>query len=879
MVIQYHCDNFYNDVLLPYHIRPTHYELRLEPNLIDFTFEGHVVIKLIKTTSLDKFTYFVLHAKDLVIYEGKLVYGDDASTNLSRVGYCSISETATLEFKEEFVIKDAAYVTLKFRGVLNDKMKGFYRTKIISEGTESYAATTHFEPTGARRCFPCWDEPDRKATFDVTLVHDHEFDAISNMPVAQDEGLFGDKNQRTFETTPIMSTYLLAFVVGRFDYLESFDSIKNRRIRVYSTSGKKEQGEFALNVACKSLQYYEGLFGIDYPLRKLDLIAIPDFPIGAMENWGLITYRETCLLMDPKNTTSSGKQWIALVVAHEIAHQWFGNLVTMKWWTDLWLKEGFAQFMEFLCVDHIFPEYDVWSQFVSDIYLSALKLDSLHSSHPIEVPVNHPSEIMEIFDAISYNKGASVIRMLYQYIGHEDFQKGIHDYLLKYSYKNAVTNDLWQALEAASSKPICRMMSGWTTQTGYPWIQVGEDGYEGDDAKLKLSQYKFSADGTTLDEDSSSIWSIPIQLVRGKGQSTSVVDLNLFEDKEATFKIPDARDDNLSWFKFNPGSVGLYHTAHPSRWVHGLIHAVEHQRLPAMDRLNLLADTFALCQAGHVEITDLFTLLKAFRSETNYSVWATIDSCLDRLSAIFLEWELDYLDDFYKFGRSLYRDIFEKITWDSKANESHTDTMLRSLVLNRLISFRDEPVISEAVRRRFYDHYKGIKLLPADLRGPVFKAVSMRADNPEYNRLFDLYDKSDLQEEKVIIAIALGSAIYEQRTERAIEFLLSDKVRLQDKLSVIRPIGRSKPKVAWKLLQDQKDAFRDMFGSHISSLIKYTTENLVSGDAAREVAEFFDKNEFPGGERAVKQSLETIRLNRNWLNRDGDKIKAFLNNQ
>lgn len=875
MAQQVFSDNFYKDVRLPKYILPTHYNLRLKPNLIDFSFEGTVEIKLIKTANSQNSTSFVLHADELVIHDGQ-VSSANVTSPLKSVTYCKNSETATLEFEKEIQIKDEAILKLGFSGILNDKMKGFYRTKIISDGVESYAATTHFEPTGARRCFPCLDEPDKKATFDVTLVYNNrDFDAISNMPVARDV-VSGAENERTFETTPIMSTYLLAFVVGRFDYLESFDDIKDRRVRVYSTPGKKEQCEFALHVACESLQYFEGLFGIEYPLRKMDLIAIPDFPIGAMENWGLITYRETCLLVDSKNTTNYGKQWVALVVAHEISHQWFGNLVTMEWWTDLWLKEGFAQFMEFLCVDHIFPEYDVWSQFVTETYLIALKLDSLHNSHPIEVPVNHPSEIMEIFDAISYNKGASVIRMLYQYIGHENFRKGIHDYLSRYSHKNAVTNDLWQALEAASNKPICRLMSCWTTQIGYPWIQVDEDGYEGGDAKLRLRQHKFSADGTTLVGDSNLIWSIPIQLVRGADQSTSVVDLNLLEGKEATFKLPKVEESNTSWVKFNPGSVGLYHTAHPLKWVHRLVYAVEHQHLPAMDRLGLLADIFALCQAGHAGITDLFKLLEAFRSETNYSVWSTIDSCFDRLSVLLAN--VDYRDDFYTFGRNLYCDIFGKITWTSKPNESHTDTILRSLLLNRLVSFNDQAVILEALRS-YQAHYSGVNLLRAEVRGAVYKAVSMHGDQAAFDSLFDLYNRSELQEEKVRIARALGFAIGAERVERVIAFLLSDRVRLQDKLSVIRPIGSSKPAVAWKILQDQRDAFRNMFGSHISGLIKCSTENLVSEDAAREVAKFFDENKFPGGERAVQQSLETIRLNVNWLNRDGEKIKALVKNQ
>lgn len=274
-----------------------------------------------------------------------------------------------------------------------------------------------------------------------------------------------------FDKTPIMSTYLVAVVVGEYDFVEGKSS-DGVLVRVYTPKGKKEQGQFALEVATKVLPYYNKYFNIAYPLPKMDLIAIADFSAGAMENWGLVTYRETCLLVDPQNTSTVRKQWIALIVGHELAHQWFGNLVTMEWWTHLWLNEGYASFVEFLCVAHLFPEYDIWTQFVTDTYIKALELDALKNSHPIEVPVGHPSEIDEIFDDISYNKGASVIRMLHSYIGDEDFRKGMSLYLNRHSYSNALTEDLWAALEEASSKPVGDVMSTWTKQQGFPVLKV-----------------------------------------------------------------------------------------------------------------------------------------------------------------------------------------------------------------------------------------------------------------------------------------------------------------------------------------------------------------------------------------------------------------------
>lgn len=343
---------------------------------------------------------------------------------------------------------------IEYDGEINDKMKGLYRSKYLGpEGDERYAAVTQFEATDARRCFPCWDEPAIKATFDITVTVPQDRIALSNMPV-ESENDEGNSRIVQFRTTPIMSTYLVAIVVGEFDYVEN-TSKDGVLVRVYTPVGKKDQGLFALEVATEVLPYYKDYFNIAYPLPKIDLIAIADFSAGAMENWGLVTYRETCLLVDPKNTSANTKQWVALVVGHELAHQWFGNLVTMEWWTHLWLNEGYATFVEYLCVNRLFPEYDIWTQFVVETYIRflfrilskynfeddfqfiffkfrALELDCLKNSHPIEVPVGHPSEIDEIFDDISYSKGASVIRMLHRYIGDDDFRKGMNIYLTRH---------------------------------------------------------------------------------------------------------------------------------------------------------------------------------------------------------------------------------------------------------------------------------------------------------------------------------------------------------------------------------------------------------------------------------------------------------------
>ena len=362
-----------------------------------------------------------LNALDLKITKASVQYGlEKQSAETVDTIFDPQQETVTLVFGEP-IPEGECLLKMEFTGELNDKMKGFYRSKYFTATREErFAGVTQFEATDARRCFPCWDEPAIKSTFDITLIVPKDRVALSNMPVVSETENEGLKTLK-FDTTPIMSTYLVAVVVGEYDYVED-TSADGVLVRVYTPLGKKEQGQFALDVATKVLPYYKEYFNIAYPLPKMDLIAISDFSAGAMENWGLVTYRETFVLVDPENTSLIRKQSIALTVGHEIAHQWFGNLVTMEWWTHLWLNEGYASFVEFLCVDHIFPDYDIWTQFVTDMYTRALELDCLKNSHPIEVAVGHPSEVDEIFDEISYNKGASVIRMLHHYIGDEDFR-------------------------------------------------------------------------------------------------------------------------------------------------------------------------------------------------------------------------------------------------------------------------------------------------------------------------------------------------------------------------------------------------------------------------------------------------------------------------
>ncbi|CAG9540352.1 unnamed protein product, partial [Cercopithifilaria johnstoni] len=483
---------------LPELVKPTHYALTLSPDLKNFTFRGQETtdIEILKGTD-----HLKLHSSEIDIKKARLTLSDGSVLQDLDIEYDKKWTTVTLKLPKH-ISPQKAKIFLDFVGELNDKMRGFYRSKYKDgNGRECYLAATQFESTFARLAFPCWDEPIYKAKFDITLIVDEELTALSNMNVVS-ETKIDNKKVVKFATTPLMSTYLVAFAVGRLEYIESKTN-GNCLVRIYTAEGRKNQGEFSLEVAIKALDWYGKWFGIDYPLPKCDLIAIPDFSMGAMENWGLVTYREVTLLVDPAKSSTRQKSRIALVVAHELAHLWFGDLVTMKWWTDLWLKEGFASFMEYMFVGANYPEFKIWLHFLNDELAAGFDLDALRSSHPVEVEINNPNEMEEIYDSITYAKSNSIIRMLCNYLGEETFQKGLWIYLKRFQYSNAVTVDLWNALSEASSQNIESLMSTWTKQMGYPLLSVSQK-IDGKKRILKMSQKRFLADGTV--DEKNSLW-------------------------------------------------------------------------------------------------------------------------------------------------------------------------------------------------------------------------------------------------------------------------------------------------------------------------------------------------------------------------------------
>ncbi|MSQ10229.1 MAG: M1 family peptidase [Dehalococcoidia bacterium] len=844
-----------DDVRLPANVRPTRYDLTLTPDLEAFTFEGSIAISVELAEAIDVIT---LHALELTIHEASVTQADGA-VRKATVSFNEDAETATLMLDKVAFAGDAT-INIRFAGILNDQLRGFYRSTYTGpDGKPQTMATTQFEATDARRCLPCWDEPAVKAIFVVTMVAPEHLTVVSNMPIESTTPAGAGKKAVRFQETPKMSTYLLAFVVGDLDHVTAKAS-NGTTVGVYTTKGKGEQGRFALENGVKILEYMNDYFGIPYPLPKVDHIAIPDFAAGAMENWGCITYRETALLFDPANSAAGTRQRILEVVAHEMAHMWFGDLVTMAWWDDLWLNESFATWMGDKTVDHIYPDWNMWTQFVSHGTNSGLALDGLRNSHPIEVAVSDPAQIRELFDAISYQKGGAVLRMLEGWLGHDTFRDGLRSYLRAHSYANARGRDLWTALGGASGEAVPAVMASWITQTGYPVLHAEANG-----DTLSLRQERFLYDHVTNPQPDSTQWKIPVRAAR---QGSSAAAETVMEAITTSVALPGA-----GWVKVNAGQTGFYRVNYTGDAWARLTEAVRRQELTPVDRLGLQSDAWALVRAGYLPATQYLGLAEAYAGETDATVWGEVSSCLASLENLILAEDL--LPKLDGFGQKLFSGILAKVGWDAKPGEGHLDSLLRSTVLGMSTGYGVPEAIAEA-KRRFEAYVKDPASLHPDLRGVVVGTVGQEGDEDTYDRLWDHYKRAELAEEKLRFLRSLTRFKQPELLQRTLETALGPDVRLQDSVMVIggvagNRIGRP---LAWKFVQDNWDEIDRRYGSGgfgIMSLVGMTG-GFTTLDRAAEVEGFFAEHPAPSAARTVQQSLERIRLSAAWL----DKNRAPL---
>jgi tricorn protease interacting factor F2/3 len=818
---------------------PINYQLTFEPDLKKFTFFGTETITVSCKKPTKKIT---MHCAELKIKYCIVKSEDDVIS----------STTKTNENREELFInlskkiKGIVTITLEFQGILNDRLLGFYRSQYKQNGKTKYLATTQFEAADARRAFPCWDEPEAKATFEISIIADNKFTAISNMPIKSKKKI-KNKTLYKFEKTPVVSTYLIYLGVGEFEYLTG--KTGKVQIRVITTKGNKSKGKYSLDLGKKLLTSYEKYFGIKYPLPKLDLIAIPDFAAGAMENWGAITFRETILLYDPKTSSTRTKQFIAEVISHEIAHQWFGNLVTMKWWNDLWLNESFATFMATKFVDKFYPEWNLWDQFIEDAMNTAMGLDSLKTTHPIDVTVNSPAEIREIFDAISYDKGGCVLRMLENYVGETNFRAGLKNYLSTFKYGNAQGQDLWDAIGKASKMPVSAMVNSWLKQPGFPQVEITQN-----DKSLVLKQSRFLMEPTSKTQKG--LWHVPITL--GLGNETVT---KLITKKSITVKTPSSPG-----FVANIGRTGFYRVKYDDGILLDLKMLVDQKQIPHVDRWAIQNDLFALCIAGKEDVANYLDFTDAYFDEDSYLPLTNVANNLNFLASLtFFE---DFTDEIREYAINYFRKILSNLGWAPKKSDKHTDAFMRGFSIYVLGKLGDDSIIEQA-EIKFKAFLKNPSTLHPDIRESIFSLVAWNGNVKTHSMFVTLYKKAKTMEEKLRFLGAMCSFRDEKLLIKTLQFSQTSEVRSQNmQLPIMRiaanPYGK---KILWPWLKKNwgKMSKKVGYGNPLFNRIVASIALVADDSMESDIKAFFKKNPTPGTERTQTQTLEKIRIHSKFL--------------
>ncbi|MCS5528949.1 MAG: M1 family metallopeptidase [Nitrosopumilus sp.] len=819
---------------------PINYNLTFEPDLKKFVFTGTEVITVSCKKSTNQITMHCaeLKIKSCVVKSGNTVISSTPKTNEKK-------EELSIKLGEK--IKGTLTIFLEFQGILNDRLLGFYRSKYEQNGKTKYLATTQFEAADARRAFPCWDEPESKATFEISIIANNQYSAISNMPVKSKKKI-KTKTLYTFQKTPLVSTYLIYLGVGEFEYLTG--KAGKIQIRVVTTKGNTSKGKFSLELGKKLLTSYEKYFGIKFPLPKLDLIAVPDFAAGAMENWGAITFRETILLYDPKTSSTRTKQFIAEVISHEIAHMWFGNLVTMKWWNDLWLNESFATFMATKFVDKFYPEWDLWNQFVEDAMNVAMGLDSLKTTHPIDVKVNSPAEIREIFDAISYDKGGCVLRMLENYVGEPNFQKGLKKYLSDFKYKNAKGQDLWDAIGKASGMPVTSMINTWLKQPGFPVVEINQDG-----SNLKLKQKRYLLESNK--KFSKGLWSIPLSL----GLETETTK-KLFSKESMSVKLPK----NTVGFVANYGRKGFYRVKYDEGILLDLKMLVDAKRIPAIDRWAIQNDLFSLCVSGDEQVRNYLDFSDAYFDEDSYL--ASVNVAHNLASLYFRTFDEPFVEEIKSYTINYFRKILSKLGWEPKKTDKHTDALLRTFTISVLGKMNDDDVTNEALKK-YKKFLKSPSSLSPDLIESICSIAAWNGNSKTFVELKKLYVNAKTMEEKLRFLGAMCGFQDKKLLLKSLDFSQTSEVRSQNMQLPIMKIAANPygEKVLWPWLKKNWKKINKKVG-HGNPLFNRIVASIVGvadDSMEKEIKLFFKNNPTPGTERTQTQTLERIRINSKFL--------------
>ena len=848
---------------LPKEVVPTEYSIRIVPDIDKLMFTGTEAVKLSVHSSVHQ---LVLNALELAITRASV---DGKALPQSAIKIDEKAELLTLELPSELSAGDHT-LALTFSGKINQQGQGLFYMRYQEQGTgaKKIALGTQFEATDARRLFPCWDEPSFRARFQLTAVVPENWLAVSNMPIESEEKIAEGKEIR-FAATPSMSSYLNVFVAGELDLIESRSG--PTQIRVITTKGKAELGRYALEATAQILKYYNDYFGAPYPLPKLDQIALPGGFGGAMENWGGITYYESALLFDPKNSSAETKQDIYEVLAHEVAHQWFGDLVTMAWWDNLWLNEGFASWMGTKCTAHFNPQWEVWlrrnlprdpTRRVGIAKEQAMEGDARSTTHPIQQPVATEAEANSAFDDITYKKGQSFLRMLESFVGEDVFREGIRRYVAAHKYSNSTTADLWNALSESSGQPIAEIAAGWTEQPGFPMVKVKR----GEGGKVSLTQERFTINFKNAPPLE---WKIPLTYsIIGEAPAS----LLMTGKSERLQNIPADRA-----LKLNVKGAGNYRVEYDEPSWNSLL-----RTLPQMgveDRVNLLTDAWALVQANRASVSGYFGLVDKLPSSTELAEREQIINVLDFINRLLIG--RPEREKFQAYARSILRPTFDALGWEAKAGEPATAGNLRASLINALGDLNDQEIVASC-RERFKKYLPNPQSLQPDLRPPILAVVGRYADEATWNQLHELGLKTTSTEEKQNYYDALAGAIDSTLVKKTLPIALTDELPTSRAVFLVSKVARESdhPEIAWDFAKANMKALlakTDALGANRYAPSLFT---FFSDDSRADELKVYAKLNLPAESATdVAKAVDEIQFRSEFKKRLANQLSAWIDKQ
>ena len=815
---------------------PKNYQIHLIPDLTNFTFAGNVTLFVEAQTAIEALRLNIL---DLAILSCAVELDDDFAD-------CAFEENTE---KEELKIllpqqmEGDISIRIRYEGQINDKMAGFYRSQYVSSGETKHIAVTQFEESDARRAFPCMDHPAKKATFDIIMDIDKDLVAISNGTIAEETLLDNGKKRVTFEQTPKMSTYLVFFGVGEFEFTQD---TKDPRVRVVTLPGMKSYAKFGLEFGRKSLAFSEAYYSIPYPLPKMDLIAIPDFAFGAMENWGAITFRENLLLHYPDITSKSGEERICEVIAHEIAHQWFGNLVTPSDWKYLWLNESFATYFGYGVVDHYYPQWETWQQFLYGQTGGAMARDALHENFAIEIPGGEHVVINVSTAPIIYSKGGSILRQIEGYIGEDNFQKGLQHYLKTHEYANAASQDLWDSFEKASEQPIGKMMKSWIEQAGFPMISVKKK-----KNKLELSQKRF----TFLPNDSDQTWRVPVTICFFSDSAKTERMTILMADSQHEIEIPD----HTEAYKINDRQTGFYIVNYQdSENLDALGRWVRDQTLPPEDRWGLQNDMYSLCKSGSVSISDYLGFLSVYENEDAFLPLISISNNLQHAYLVMGDTTKEKISSLV---RPWFEMVLNNIGFEPATDEKHTTAILREQLLWHAVLSGSESA-AEFARKQFTALMQG-KAVHPDIMKSVMQIGAFAGNEQTFEWLDQKFRSSKIEHERMNVLMALGCFREKAQIKKSQQYIL-DEVPARNKF--IPVVAMASNPYAIPLLWDwyvsnleQIEQFHPMLYERVIAAIV----PMAGLDKEQEIKGFFEDYMQKTDKAAdvIRLSLERLEIN------------------